>query len=118
MISFRGKLVTDERTDGRTNGSKSIGPTSQGSVGPIKGFKRLNTSPWLKKILKFIDLKRTEIKGFKRLNTSPWLKKILKFVDLKRTEMKGFKRLKTSTWSKKILKFIDLKRTEIKVLNK
>ena len=35
MISFRGKLVTDERTDGRTNGSKSIGPTSQGSVGPI-----------------------------------------------------------------------------------
>ena len=29
MISFRGKLRTDERTDERTNGSESIGPTSE-----------------------------------------------------------------------------------------
>ena len=83
-----------------------------------EGFKRFNTSPWLKKILKFIDMKRTEIKDFKRLNTSPWLKKILKIRSLKSTEMKVFNKQKTSLRLKKILKIIELKRTEMKVFNK
>ena len=36
MISLRGKLVTDGRTNGRINGSKSIGPTTQRVGGPIR----------------------------------------------------------------------------------
>ena len=40
MISFREKLVTDERTDGRTNGSESIGPTSK--VGGSKNESTFN----------------------------------------------------------------------------
>ena len=51
------------------------------------------TSPWLKKILKFEDLKCFRLIWFLYFLTiiiSPWLKKILKFDVLKRSRLAGF----------------------------
>ena len=76
------------------------------------------SSPWLKKILHFDDLKYTRMKNFGAYLriSSPWLKEIMDFDDVKCTRKKDFGAYLriSSPWLKIILHFDDVKCTRRK----